>query len=70
MTTTPSSMEKKSNRFPDEIRTFDKGKLELTTFKNEFYYGWSDNLSQVGVGINVLNPLLKQIVVKLLILSI
>ena len=34
MTTTPSSMGKKSTNSPDEIRTFDKGKLELTTFKN------------------------------------
>ncbi len=48
MTTTPSSMEKKSTNSPDEIRTFDKGKLELTTFKNgstigraTFEPGWS-----------------------------
>ena len=27
-------MEKKSMNSPDVIRTFDKGKLELTTFKN------------------------------------
>ena len=27
-------MEKKSMNSPDEIRTFEKGKLELTTFKN------------------------------------
>jgi quercetin dioxygenase-like cupin family protein len=27
-------MEKKSMNSPDETRTFDKGKLELTTFKN------------------------------------
>ena len=29
-----ASMEKKSMNSPDEIRTFDKGKLELTTFKD------------------------------------
>ena len=29
-----SPMEKKSMNSPDEIRTFEKGKLELTTFKN------------------------------------
>ena len=27
-------MEKKSINSPDEVRTFDKGKLELTTFTN------------------------------------
>jgi quercetin dioxygenase-like cupin family protein len=35
--TTPTGgapMEKKSMNLPDEIRTFEKGKLELTTFKN------------------------------------
>jgi hypothetical protein len=34
MTTTLSSMEKKSTNSSDEICTFDKDKLELTTFKN------------------------------------
>jgi hypothetical protein len=34
MTTTLSSMEKKSTNSSDEICTFDKEKLELTTFKN------------------------------------
>jgi hypothetical protein len=29
-----ASMEKKSMNSPDEIRTFDKDKLELTTFKD------------------------------------
>jgi len=29
-----ASMEKKSMNSPDEVRKFDKGKLELTTFKN------------------------------------
>jgi hypothetical protein len=35
--TTPigrAPMEKKSMNSPDEVRKFDKGKLELTTFKN------------------------------------
>jgi hypothetical protein len=35
--TTPmggAPMEKKSMNSPDETRTFEKGKLELTTFKN------------------------------------
>jgi hypothetical protein len=35
--TTPTGgapMEKKSMNSPDETRTFEKGKLELTTFKN------------------------------------
>ena len=27
-------MEKKSMNSPDEVRKFDKGRLELTTFKN------------------------------------
>ena len=48
MTTNSSSMEKKSINSPDEIRTFDKGKLELMNFTNgvtigraTFEPGWS-----------------------------
>ena len=32
-------MEKKSINSPDEVRTFDKGKLELTTFTNGITIG-------------------------------
>jgi hypothetical protein len=34
MPTGGAPMEKKSMDSPDETRTFEKGKLELTTFKN------------------------------------
>ena len=47
-------MEKKSMNSPDEIRTFEKGKLELTTFKNGTTIG-RITLEPDGVGINVLN---------------
>jgi mannose-6-phosphate isomerase-like protein (cupin superfamily) len=33
-TMSQSSMEKKSMNSPDEVRTFDNGKLEITTFKD------------------------------------
>ena len=32
-------MERKSINSPDEVRTFDKGKLELTTFTNGITIG-------------------------------
>jgi len=57
--TTPTGgapMEKKSMNSPDEIRTFEKGKLELTTFKNGTSIG-RITLTQDGAGINVLNLL-------------
>jgi quercetin dioxygenase-like cupin family protein len=48
MTTNSSSMEKKSTNSPDEVRTFDKGKIELMNFTNgvtigraTFEPGWS-----------------------------
>ena len=34
MATSSTQMEKKSFSSPDQVRTFDKGKLELTTFTN------------------------------------
>ncbi len=48
MTPISSSIEKKSTDSPDEVRTFDKGKLEITNFKKgvtigraTFEPGWS-----------------------------
>jgi quercetin dioxygenase-like cupin family protein len=34
MVATSNPMEKKSMNSPDEVRTFDKGRIELTSFKN------------------------------------
>ena len=56
--TTPTGgapMEKSMNS-PDKTRTFEKGKLELTTFKNGTSIG-RITLTQDGAGINVLNLL-------------